>query len=218
MRKKILLIFCLCFAFLSAEEMNSDSKKWRTFIGIEGGAGCTNYYRNFFTLAYANTFSKSNGSAIGYHLALNLGWQKYLSEIVGTRLSLNLGGEYIPQMDIKADGVKLGDFKEGYGWEFSFANDWIFNFVSHSKTKFGMLLGFSLDFYDHIDFKNPSFSSANPFLLDARLGFSTQIENSIIDLYFSIPMISLIPISNKIGGKYYLHYTNNITLGYKYLF
>ena len=220
--KRILLILCLFYGVLGANEnvqCSSDNKKWNTFFGVEGGVGLTNYYRNYFTLVSANqVFSESNGSAVGYHIALNLGWQKFLSENIGTRLSLNLGGEYIPQIKIKNNGINLSDFSEGYGWEFSFVNDWIFNFISHSELKFGILLGFALDFYDHIDFREPSFSSMDVFLLNARLGFSTQIENNVVDLYFSIPAISLIPISNKLDGKYYLHYTNALTLGYKYLF
>ena len=226
MPKRILLYFaCLLCVIGNAEEIESSSfsssseiGKWRTFIGIEGGVGLNNYYRNYFILAYANPlFSKPNGSAIGYHLALNLGWQKYLNEIVGTRLSLNLGGQYVPKIGIETDKTTQ-DFKNGYGWEFGFVNDWIFNFTSQQKTKFGMLLGFGLDFYDHIDFSNPNYKSATIFLLNARIGFSTQIKNNIIDLYFSIPAISLISVANKIDSKYYLHYTNALTLGYKYLF
>ena len=223
--KRLCLILCLVCGGMSAGDnlakaSDSEIGKWRTFVGVEGGIGFNNYYPNYLVLTYINPLllTPNSGSAIGYHLGVNLGWQKYLSEIVGVRLSLSFGGQYAPQINIKENGVKIKTFKNGYSWELGFVNDWVFNFAFHKKAKFGILAGIGLDFYDHIDFKNPKFWSANFILLNARLGFSTQIENSIIDLYFSIPALSFISISNKLNGNLYTHYTNTLTLGYKYLF
>lgn len=222
MRKKILLIFCLCFTILGAEEMNSNSKKWRTFVGIEGGVGLYSIFPSaFFNFNYHLGGVKAYTNSLGYNLALQVGWQKYDSEHFGKRFTLSLRGDYMQNYGEYKRDKKQFSLGSGYGFMLSFNTDWLFDFSVQEKNRFGMFGGIGIDILGLDWFQKVSGRLGIFASLVARVGFKTQIKNNVIDLTFNIPMVGLISGGNfATNGGDFLHAPINstLTLGYKYLF
>ena len=232
--KKTLLFLCLFFGILNAEEItseSSDSNKWRTFIGIEGGVGLYSITNSAF-FAHFNTYLTGKSpyaDSMGYNLALQIGWQKYTSEYFGKRFILSLRGDYIQDFGEYKDGNKQFPLGNGYGFMFSFITDWLFDFSVQGKNRYGMFAGIGIDIFgmeyvnDAIRFnygqnKNRgAFGVIGSFV--ARLGFKTQIENNVVDLTLNIPVIGAFAFGGFTQtGMYHAPINSTLTLGYKYLF
>lgn len=231
--KKTLLFLCLFFGILNAEEFtseSSDSHKWRTFVGIEGGVGLYSIFPSvFLNFNYHLGGVKAYANSLGYNLALQVGWQKYDSEYFGKRFTLSLRGDYMQNYGEYKNSNKQFPLGNGYGVMLSFNTDWLFDFSVQGKNRYGMFAGIGIDVLG-IYLINPTIQAklaspkergaidiAGSFV--ARLGFKTQIENSVIDLTFNIPVFGIASF----GGfdqtdKFHAPINSTLTLGYKYLF
>ena len=234
MTKRIFLVFALFFGILSAEDfsLNLDSEigKWRTFIGIEGGVGLYSIFPSaFFNFNYHLSGDKAYANSLGYNLALQVGWQKYDSEYFGKRFILSLRGDYMQDYGKYKNGDKQFPLGNDYGFMLSFDTDWLFDFSVQGKNRYGMFAGIGIDVLG-LFLINPTIQAklaspkergaidiAGSFV--ARLGFKTQIENSVIDFTLNIPVFGIASFGGfEQTGNFHAPINSTLTLGYKYLF
>lgn len=228
------LVFCLfsIFGILGAKEtIDSELGKWRTFVGIEGGVGLYSITNSAF-FAHFNTYLAGKSPyahSLGYNLALQVGWQKYTSEHFGKRFILSLRGDYIQDFGKYKDGDTQFPLGNGYGFMFSFITDWLFDFSVQGKNRYGMFAGIGIDVFG-VEFVNDAirfdyeksknrgaFGIIGSFV--ARVGFKTQIENSIVDLTLNIPTLGFWGFGGFTQtGMFHAPINSTLTLGYKYLF
>ena len=225
--KRIVLILALVLGSVWSEE----DSQWRTFIGIEGGVGLYSITNSAF-FAHFNTYLAGKNpcaDSMGYNLALQIGWQKYTSEYFGKRFILSLRGDYIQDFGKFKDENKQFPIGNGYGFMLSFITDWLFDFSVQGKNRYGMFAGIGIDVFgmeyvndairfDYEKSKNRgAFGIIGSFV--ARLGFKTQIENSIVDLTLNIPALGFWGFGGFTQtGASYVPINTTLTLSYKYLF
>lgn len=215
--KKLILSLFLLFGISYAESpISTDSEvgKWKSYFGIEGGAGLFEVTGTF--LGGLNPFfgmpvylrgMSYGGSILG-------GWQKYTSEKIGMRNTLGLKVFVAPKTQTLSDeGIfLLEDFtksKEDTTTEMAFyyALDGLFDFVKNGNHHFGLNFGFSVAI-------GGNFGRASGFSglqLSPRLGLYTQFDNNIIDCIISVPLIG-------ISSLFDVTFNSTLTLGYKHLF
>lgn len=220
--KRILLILCLFYGVLGAEDLqfNSNSSeigKWREFIGVNVGAGLYDIEAGYVFSFNNRLAGYTPTRAFGGNIAITTGKQKYTYENIGWRYLFTLRADYM-------DGWKYRDnenfnLKSGWGLNATFAVDGMFDFVKSNNSSFGMILGVGFELFDlkiiNTDGKN-AWGVTTPFLGDIRIGFKGQFDKNVVDLILVIPYAGGISISGGVGLRTFVSTT--LTLGYKYLF
>ncbi|WP_170126714.1 hypothetical protein [Helicobacter brantae] len=217
--KKILLILTLLLSCVWGEE----DSQWRGFFGVEGGAGV--FATNVGFMLVGNTVFNSNSPlGLGYSVGVMGGLQKYTYEKVGIRHSFGFKFSYIPNVTsirdktlkeycvVNCDKAKEYKFSNTHGNQsvLYYALDGLFDFVKTDKTRFGMILGISVDFAFTNGEGSDSVGGTTWLFGSARTGFYTQVNNNIFDLTLKLPVLGC-----GVGKPVF---DTTLTLGYKYLF
>ena len=220
--KKIIFLVVLCLSFVCAKDANDS--RWRSFVGVEGGAGVFGVSSGFIFSGNSLFNVEHNTLGLGYSVGILGGWQKYTYEKIGMRNTLGFNFSYVPNISsIKKGGLykepcflnckntKEYDYnsRNAQHYDAYYALDGLFDFVKNGNNRFGMSVGFSLNFSvgdsqgigDNVGGVTGFFGT--------RIGFYAQFENNILDLILNIPLGGFGAIN--ING-------NTLTLGYKYLF
>lgn len=219
--KRILLIFVLVFSGVWSED--SKNSQWRGFFGIEAGAGV--FATNVGFMFVGNTVFNSNSPlGLGYSAGIMGGLQKYTYEKVGIRHSFGFKFSYIPNVTSIRDKTlkeyclincnKAKEYKfsntQGNHSVLYYALDGLFDFVKTDSTRFGMILGVSVDFAFTNGSGSNSVGGTTWLFGSARTGLYLQVDNSIFDLTLKLPVLGC-----GIGTPVF---DTTATLGYKYLF
>lgn len=222
--KKLVLSLCLLFGISYADNSsNTGEGEWKTFLGIEGGAGLYSVAPSLI-FGYLNTYllgQKALADSLGYNLALQLGWQKYYSQSSGLRLFFTLRGDYMQNYKkYKFDDTQF-PLSNGYGFSLPFVMDWLFDFLVQGKNRSGMFVGVEIDIFGFYIINSPDSNQggsgvANSF--GARLGYKAQVENDVFDITLNIPIGGMYGIKFSQTSMWSAPINSTLTVGYKHLF
>lgn len=223
MIRKIFLVFILMISSVVAEE-TQDPKQWKSFFGVEGGAGVFGISGGFIFSGNSLFNTGRDTLGLGYSGGILGGWQKYTYEKVGIRNTLGFAVSYTPNISSIKKGGKYAEFcllfcknakeydynnNRAQHYDFYYALDGLFTFIKSGENRFGMTFGFSLNLsVGDSQGANDSLTSVTGFF-GTRIGLYTQFKDNILDLTLKFPI-------GGFGGDS-INVTT-LTLGYKHLF
>lgn len=230
--KKILLVLILLFSYGFCETPSDESEvgKWKSYFGIEAGAGIYGISNAFIFSINPTFFPTDTYLGLGYSAGILGGWQKYTHEKIGMRNTLGFSFSYVPNVS----SIQKGDYEsfelcifhcknnkvdftkaKGQNYDFYYALDGLFDFVKQNRNHFGASLGFGLSLLGasgQSGINDPSsIITGFSFTLSIRLGLYMQLQDNVFELMLKSPLIG-------VGAGNPIMMGDSLILGYKKLF